>query len=60
MNITQQELLQHKVFQEKMVQMAKKMLANKQELRKEIREDMKNPIIRCAIEELKNRIHQNE
>ena len=40
--------------------MAKKMLANKQELRKEIREDMKNPIIRCAIEELKNRIHQNE
>lgn len=55
MNTIQQELIQHQAIQERMVQIAKKMLANKQEMQKEIREDMKNPIIRNAIEELKKR-----
>ena len=55
MNTIQNELIQHHAIQERMVLIAKKMLANKQEMRKEIREDMKNPIIRNAIEELKKR-----
>ena len=55
MNTIQNELSQHRAIQERMVLIAKKMLANKQEMRKEIREDMKNPIIRNAIEELKKR-----
>ena len=55
MNTIQNELIQHHAIQQRMVLIAKKMLANKQEMRKEIREDMKNPIIRNAIEELKKR-----
>ena len=55
MNTIQNELIHHHAIQERMVLIAKKMLANKQEMRKEIREDMKNPIIRNAIEELKKR-----
>ena len=55
MNIIEQELTEHQAIQQRMVILAKKMLASKQELQKEIREDMKNPFIRRAIEELKQR-----
>ena len=55
MNIIEQELTEHQAIQQRMVILAKKMLASKQELQKEIREDMQNPFIRRAIEELKQR-----
>ncbi len=51
----QEELLEHRAIQERLVIVAQKMLASKKELQKEIREDLKNPIIKKAIEELKNR-----
>ncbi|MEA5138427.1 hypothetical protein [Arcicella rigui] len=52
---TQEEFAKHQAIQERMVSIAKKMLANKKALQKEIREDLKNPLIKNAIEELKNR-----
>jgi hypothetical protein len=55
MNIIEQELTEHQAIQQRMVVLAKRMLASKHELQKEIREDMKNPFIRKAIEELKLR-----
>jgi hypothetical protein len=55
MNIIEQELTEHQAMQQRMVMLAKRMLASKKELQKEIKEDMKNPFIRKAIEELKQR-----
>lgn len=55
MNVIEQELTEHQAIQQRMILLAKKMLASKKELQKEIREDMKNPFIRKAIEELKQR-----
>lgn len=55
MNVIEQELSEHQAIQQRMILLAKKMLASKKELQKEIREDMKNPFIRKAIEELKQR-----
>ncbi len=55
MNIIEQELTEHQAIQQRMILLAKKMLVSKKELQKEIREDMKNPFIRKAIEELKQR-----
>lgn len=55
MNIIEQELTEHQAIQQRMILLAKKMLVSKQELQKEIKEDMKNPSIRKAIEELKQR-----
>jgi len=52
---TQEEFAKHQAIQERMVSIAQKMLANKKALQKEIREDLKNPLIKNAIEELKNR-----
>ncbi len=51
---TQEEFAKHQAIQERMVSIAQKMLANKKALQKEIREDLKNPLIKNAIEELKN------
>jgi len=50
MNTIEQELTEHQAIQQRMVVLAKRMLASKQELQKEIREDMKNPFIRKAID----------
>lgn len=55
MNVIEQELTEHQAIQQRMILIAKKMLASKKELQKEIREDMKNPYVRKAIEELKQR-----
>ena len=55
MNIIEQELTEYQAIQQRMVVLAKRMLASKHELQKEIREDMRNPSIRKAIEELKQR-----
>lgn len=52
---TQEEFAKHQAIQERMVSIAQKMLANKKALQKEIREDLKNPLIKDAIEELKKR-----
>ncbi|MET3129509.1 hypothetical protein ABID42_004633 [Arcicella rosea] len=52
---TQEEFAKHQAIQERMVSIAQKMLANKKALQKEIREDLKNPLIKNAIEELKKR-----
>ena len=55
MNIIEQELTEYQAIQQRMVVLAKIMSASKHELQKEIREDMRNPSIRKAIEELKQR-----
>jgi hypothetical protein len=55
MNIIEQELTEHHAMQQRMIGLAKRMMASKRELQKEIREDMKNPFIRKAIDELKAR-----
>ncbi|MEA5425561.1 hypothetical protein [Arcicella lustrica] len=52
---TQEEFAKHQAIQERMVSIAQKMLTNKKALQKEIREDLKNPLIKNAIEELKKR-----
>ncbi|QMW01148.1 hypothetical protein [Spirosoma foliorum] len=51
----EQERREHEEIQKRMIAVAKRMLASKRELQQEIREDMKKPEIREAIDELKKR-----
>lgn len=51
----EQERLEHEEIQKRMVAVARRMLASKRELQQEIRDDLKKPEIRAAIDELKKR-----
>lgn len=51
----EQERLEHEEIQKRMVAVARLMLASKRELQQEIRDDLKKPEIRAAIDELKRR-----
>jgi hypothetical protein len=51
----QEELREHDAIQQRMVAVARRMMESKQQLRQEIKDDMKKPEIRAAIDELKRR-----
>lgn len=51
----QNELRDHEAIQQRMVAIARRMMESKQQLRQEIKDDMKKPEIRAAIDELKRR-----
>lgn len=51
----EQERREHQEIQRRMVAVAQRMLASKRELQQEIRDDMKKPEFREAINELKKR-----
>ncbi len=51
----EQEQHEHQELQKRMVAVARRMMESKQQLQQEMREDMKNPQIRAAIDELKKR-----
>lgn len=58
MSTYQQEIEQHKVMQRRMVAIAKRMMESKRQLQQEIKDDMKQPEIRAAVDELKKRYAQ--
>lgn len=51
----EQERREHEEIQKRMVAVARRMLASKRELQQEIQNDLQNPDIRAAIDELKKR-----
>lgn len=51
----QEELREHEAIQQRMVAVARRMMESKRQLRQEIKDDMKKPEIRAAIDELKRR-----
>jgi|GEM_PF-4546697 len=51
----QEELREHDAIQQRMVAVARRMMESKRQLRQEIKDDMKKPEIRAAIDELKRR-----
>jgi hypothetical protein len=53
--MNQEELREHEAIQKRMVAVARRMLESKRQLQQEIKEDMKKPEIRAAVDELKRR-----
>lgn len=55
MTDVEKDLERHQEMKRRMVAVARRMLETKRELQEEIRNDMNNPEIRAAIDELKRR-----
>ena len=51
----EQERLEHEEIQKRMIAVARRMLASKQQLQQEIQEDVNKPEFRTAIDQLKKR-----
>lgn len=55
MNTNFQEIQAHQSMQQRMVEVARRMMESKQQLQEEIKNDMQRPEIKAAVEELKRR-----